>query len=570
MRTINLNLNKLIWLLQTYSEKIRIRLEDKLLLSKYECSFNPSGFTPTSRNSTVKSEIVSIFLFSPGFTPQALSISLDSLVNQTNPNWVCFVVNPTANIAKILSQFNDQRIKEISFEDIFETQFLQFLSLCDGNYFCVINPGDTLCANFVETLAGRQEEILFFDHGITPFNKNKFHYFLKPQWSPELWLNVDILKGAAFRISFVKNMVAKYGNRWMAGAILNAQEIVHIPQSIITSFAFPWENETEREKHHHLVEDYLNLQGVPLPNISYRNNGSFKFNWQKSTKKVSIIIPNRDQPKILRRCLESIFQKTDYPNFEVIIVDDNSQNQELLDFYHNLKREKQNFRIITGQRPFNFSQACNLGASNADGEFLLFLNNDTEIISPDWLRNLVGVVRLPGVGAVGAKLIYPNGRVQHAGVIIGLEGHASHVFQGVADDPFTPYGYVDWMRNVSAVTAACMIVNKEIFWKVGGFDEQFQIAFGDIDFCLRLRDAGYRIVYTPDATLIHHEGKSRGKYIPAHDILVKRDYFLEKIKQGDPYYHPALSRAWRIPTLRRKWEQNPEERFLKIITYFGI
>jgi len=155
-------------------------------------------------------------------------------------------------------------------------------------------------------------------------------------------------------------------------------------------------------------------------------------------------------------------------------------------------------------------------------------------------------------------------------VIIGLEGHASHVFQGVADDPFTPYGYVDWMRNVSAVTAACMIVNKEIFWKVGGFDEQFQIAFGDIDFCLRLRDAGYRIVYTPDATLIHHEGKSRGKYIPAHDILVKRDYFLEKIKQGDPYYHPALSRAWRIPTLRRKWEQNPEERFLKIITYFGI
>ncbi|MGB9586102.1 MAG: glycosyltransferase, partial [Anaerolineales bacterium] len=209
------------------------------------------------------------------------------------------------------------------------------------------------------------------------------------------------------------------------------------------------------------------------------------------------------------------------------------------------------------------------GAKQAMGDFLLFLNNDTEILHPDWLTNLVGVISLPGVGAVGAKLIYPNGRVQHAGVVIGLEGHAAHVFQGISDDPFSPYGHVDWMRDVSAVTAACMLVRKEVFWDVGGFDEQFQIAFGDIDLCLRLRDKGYRIVYTPDSRLIHYEGRSRGKYIPAHDIHTKADYFLGKVAEGDPYYPSQLSRAYRIPTLRRRWEQDPAERLKKIIKILG-
>jgi len=412
----------------------------------------------------------------------------------------------------------------------------------------------------------RDAQILFFNHALSSGNAPPF---FKPEWSPELWMNVDMLYGAAYQTVYLKQLAAKSRERLLARAVLQARKILRVPNVFLRTEIFPWQDETLRRLHSQTVQDYLDILDVPLPAIEQRPNGSLRFRWQPSEKKVSIIIPNKDHPQLLKRCIHSIYANTSEEQFEILIVDDQSRDASLLTYYRQMQETKPNFRVLEGSSPFNFSRACNLGAKAARGDLLLFLNNDTEVLDGDWLSNLSGPCTLPGVGAVGAKLIYPNGKVQHAGVVIGLEGHAAHVFQGVLNDPLTPYGHVDWMRNVSAVTAACMLVPKDRFWEVGGFDERFQIAFGDIDLCLRLRDAGYRIVYTPDVCLIHHEGKSRGKFIPAQDICAKADYFLQKVAEGDPYYPPELSRAFRFPTLRWRWEQDPQQRLQTIVEVLG-
>lgn len=442
----------------------------------------------------------------------------------------------------------------------------QKLSNCSQPYFTLLTPEDTLEIGLIEILSSSEADILYFDQKV---QGNGSPCFLKPEWSPELWMNVDLLYGAVYRTAFGREMLVRFGAMWLAATVLNADKIHHLPKVMLQSIVFPWQSDPLRHQHAQTIIDFCKLQKINPPTIAYRPNGSLQLNWLPSSQLVSIIIPNRNQAGLLHRCLASIYRLTSQATYEIIVVDDHSQDAQTLALYRQYTDQKPNFRVIDGKTPFNFSRACNQGAQVAQGDLLLFLNNDTEILSASWLQNLIGWANLPGVGAVGAKLLYPNGRVQHAGVVIGLEGHASHVFSGIQDDPFTPYGHVDWTRNVSAVTAACMLVPREAFWQVGGFDEQFTIAFGDIDLCLRLQDRGYRIVYTPDSVLIHHEGKSRRKYIPRSDIVAKKDYFMEKVAKGDPYYHPDLSRAWRVPSLRWQGEQDPVERLKRIIQYLG-
>lgn len=463
---------------------------------------------------------------------------------QTLPRHTLHLTHPAQDVLKTLSTWDEQIYP----------------------YFSPLLTAEELSRGLSSYLGKTNAEILYFDH----YLEDKFSPpFLKPLWSPELWLNVDILFAAAYKASFLKEIARQNQDQLMARAILRAKKIEHVSSVGLQTPSFPWQNTDFIQGHRQTVQDYLNLLGAQVSRIDLRANGSLRIHWNPPQAMVSIIIPNRNHLSLLKKCIDSICEITDYPTYEILVVDDHSSDVAVLNYYQQQTAQRKNFRVLQGVAPFNFSRACNQGAAHASGEMLLFLNNDTEVLHPDWLTNLAAVAHLPGVGAVGAKLIYPNGKVQHAGVVIGLEGHATHVFQGVIGDPYTPFGHVDWMRNVSAVTAACMLVRKEAFWEVGGFDEQFQIAFGDIDFCLRLRDAGYRIVYTPDACLIHHEGKSRGKSIPPQDIRTKAEYFLQKVAEGDPYYHPALSRAWRIPTPRWRWEQDPVERLRKIIQFYG-
>ena len=207
--------------------------------------------------------------------------------------------------------------------------------------------------------------------------------------------------------------------------------------------------------------------------------------------------------------------------------------------------------MIRDVGPFNFSRACNAGARAARGERLLFLNNDTEIVHEDWLDRMAQWLEDTRVGAVGARLLYPDGTLQHAGVIIGMGGLASHFWQGQQSGASGIFGSEAWYRNFAAVTAACLLTSRRAFEAAGGFDEALELVYGDTDYCLRLKDLGFRIVYTPDAEVIHHESQSRGKTAPRADYVRFSDRMSKsRVLDGDPYFHPALSYTSTRPHLR--------------------
>ncbi|MEG4322806.1 MULTISPECIES: tetratricopeptide repeat protein [unclassified Microcoleus] len=266
-------------------------------------------------------------------------------------------------------------------------------------------------------------------------------------------------------------------------------------------------------------------------------------------KLVSIIIPTRNLGDVLHRCLKSIFQKTTYANYEVIVIDNGSDELETKAIFADWKvREPNRFKCYEYNIPFNYSSINNYAVTKANGDYILFLNNDTEIITSDWLEAMVEQVQRPTIGAVGALLLYPDHLIQHAGVVMGIGGVAGHSHKNF---PASHQGYVSQLvsvNNYSAVTAACLMCRREVFEKVGGFDEQLAVAFNDVDLCLKMLDIGYRNIYLPHVVLYHHESKSRG----AENTPTKQQRFLQEteimkqrwkeIIEHDLCYNPHLTR----------------------------
>jgi GT2 family glycosyltransferase len=261
--------------------------------------------------------------------------------------------------------------------------------------------------------------------------------------------------------------------------------------------------------------------------------------------KVSIVIPNKDAKDVLKRCVDSIFEKTTYPHFELVIVENNSTTQEIFDYYQELTAAHTNVRVVTYEGSFNYSAINNLGVAATTGTHLLFLNNDTQVIEPNWLQLLMGPLVRPGVGAVGAKLLYPNGLIQHVGVILSGDGfgHVSRLYPG------DELGYGEYpslmAREMLAVTGACLMTTRAYFDAVGGFDEGLPVAYNDVDLCLRLREAGLVSVVNPRALLYHYESVSRGydEDSPQKRARLEREKGLMMRRwahwyvQGDPYYN---------------------------------
>ncbi|MGN7125736.1 glycosyltransferase family 2 protein [Methylorubrum thiocyanatum] len=264
---------------------------------------------------------------------------------------------------------------------------------------------------------------------------------------------------------------------------------------------------------------------------------------------VSVVIPTRDRAELLGVVLDGLFARTDYPALEVIVVDNGSTEPATRDLFARYAGDPR-LRVLPAPGPFNFSELSNRGAAAARGTILLFLNNDIEVLEPGWLTELVAIASDPEIGAVGAKLLYPDGTIQHGGIVLGIGGIAGHSHLGL---PGSAPGYFARMvlsQEVSAVTGACLAMRAAVFSEVGGFDAaHLAVAFNDVDLCLKIRAAGYRIVWTPHARLVHHESKSRG----AEDTPEKRARFeaesrvmrerWEPVLRADPYYNPNLSRA---------------------------
>ena len=248
----------------------------------------------------------------------------------------------------------------------------------------------------------------------------------------------------------------------------------------------------------------------------------------------------KDMVSFLQRNLKSIEEKTDYKNYEIIIVDNNSQEKETHDYFRSLSK-KGNIRVIEYKDKFNFSKINNFAVSQAKGDHILFLNNDIEVTSKGWLESMLEHSTREEVGAVGAKLVFPNNTIQHAGTVLGLGGVAGHSHKHLPSESNGYFGALNTIRNYSAVTAACLLIKKKLFEEVGGFDEiHLSVAFNDVDLCLKLKEKGYLIVYTPFAVLYHYESTSRGYDLNPSEILAIKNKW-GKILLSDPYYNPNLS-----------------------------
>jgi GT2 family glycosyltransferase len=290
------------------------------------------------------------------------------------------------------------------------------------------------------------------------------------------------------------------------------------------------------------VAEHLQRQGVDASVHDGAVLGTYQVIYHLRTQPlVSVIIPNKDQVSLLRRCVESL-AKSSYANYEVVIVENGSTLPETHAYYRELAKQP-HVRVVEWTKPFNYAAVNNFAARESRGELLLFLNNDTEAINPDWMEAMAKQAAQPGVGAVGAKLYFADDTIQHAGIVVGMGGVAghSHLFY-----PRGAQGYGQRLRftqNVAAVTGACLLCPRKVFEEVGGFDEGFVLAFNDVDLCLSILKAGYRVVWTPDAELYHLESKTRGyEDTPEKQARFRRecDLFYLKwdafLKAGDPYY----------------------------------
>ena len=268
----------------------------------------------------------------------------------------------------------------------------------------------------------------------------------------------------------------------------------------------------------------------------------------KENPLVSILIPNMNHLEDLKCCIESVILKSTYKNYEIIVIENNSTDEDIFEYYEKIENYE-NVRVVRFEGAFNYSAVNNYGAAFAKGDYLLLLNNDVEVITPDWLEEMLMYSQREDVGITGAKLYYPDDTVQHGGVIVGLGGVAGHTHLRALKDDAGYMGRMFYAHNVSAVTGACLMIRRQIFDTLGGLDCDLAVAFNDVDLCLRVRQLGYLIVFTPYAELYHYESKSRGY----EDTPEKQERFGREIKifkslwsdgilkYGDPYYNPNFS-----------------------------
>ena len=314
-------------------------------------------------------------------------------------------------------------------------------------------------------------------------------------------------------------------------------------------------NETEQM---HIIEEYLNREKIAYQSVEKgKFEGQYKINYTiTQNPKISIVIPNMDHIEDLDKAIQSILTST-YTNYEVVIVENNSKQPETFAYYERIQKQDSRIRVVTLKiEQFNYSKIMNFGVSQATGEYMVLLNNDIEVLTKDWLEQMLMYVQRENVGICGVKLYFPDRSIQHAGVTIGVRGLAGHKYREVKEEDFSKTDGINYVQDLSAVTAACLMVKKQTYETLLGFDEKLAVAFNDVDFCLKVRKAKLYIVYNPFVELYHYESKSRGgedtkekqrRFAKEYELFVKR--WRRTIQKGDPYFNINYRLDTDIPTI---------------------
>ena len=484
--------------------------------------------------------LISILLPTYNTNPTYLRSCIDSVLSQSYDNWELCISDDNST-----SEQTKDVIKE--YVEKYDNVIVTFrkenghiskssntaLSMAKGDYISLLDHDDILPPNALFEVVNAinknpEVDLIYTDEDKIDHEGNHIEPFFKPDWSPDFMNSCNMITHfATMKANIIRGVngftVGTHGAQdWDLFLKIAAKtnNIYHIPKIL-----YHWrKSETSTAMNADSKPyAYINQKNVLRSSVRQRKENAYIDShvalgfWRKkyvipTNPLVSIIIPTKNNFKYIKKCIESIIENTTYPYFEIIIVDTGSTNSQVNNFYGKLINDNENIQIVKYKKKFNFSDACNYGADNSNGEYLLFLNNDTEVITHDWIQSLLEHAQRPEVGMVGPKLIFEDKTIQHAGIVLSERDIAFHPFYGQDErvDIFT-YIYTANIRNVSAVTAACSMVSRKKFDEAGGFDPKLRVTYNDVDLNLKLRKKGYYNLYTPYAELFHYESKSVGR-----------------------------------------------------------
>ncbi len=562
--------------------KIGYKKREKEAMKQYGTKSFPDEAKRAEEENTVfeYSPLISILVPLYNTREDMLKEMIDSVRWQTYSNWeLCLADGSDAQhayVKEVVESYKDQRIRYMKLEknEGISGNTNKCLELATGEYIGLFDHDDILhpeaLFEYVKVINEQGADYIYCDE--TTFKSGNIDHMLtmhfKPDYSPDnLRANNYICHFSVFKRSLLEGTElfrSRFDGSQDHDMILRltdkAEKIVHVPRLLyywrchsgsVASNISAKEYAISAAKG--AVADHLRTHGYTDFKITSTRafETIFKIRYKiNGTPLISIVIANKDHREDLERCVNSIIEKSTYTNYEIIIVENNSEDPKTFESYEALKKMSDKVSVVKFEGKFNYSKVNNFGVSFAKGEYVLLLNNDTEVITVNWMEEMLMYAQREDVGAVGAKLYYGDRTIQHAGVVIGLGAHrtAGHTHYKQSRENLGYMGRLCYTQNVSAVTGACLLVKKELWDRVGGLNEEFEISLNDVDFCLRLRKEGYLNIFTPFAELYHYESISRGlddqgekaeRYNRESEKF--REVWKEELEKGDPYYNPNFS-----------------------------
>ena len=514
---------------------------------------------------------------------------IDSVIKQSYGNWqLCLADGSSEDTLGAFIQANYGKDRRIFYKHLKENTGISgntnaALEMAEGDFIVFADHDDVIAPDALYEMAVLLKErpdgeLIYTDEDLMDKEGNLFYPHFKPDF------NLDYLRCINYICHLVavkKELLEKAGTLrpefdgaqdydFLLRCVEHTEHIYHIPKVL-----YHWRSHEGSTAGNQDSKNYAVEAGKRALSEHYKRCGLLaeaeftgifivyrtKFKVQGNPK-VSILIPNKDHIEDLEKCISSVMEKSTWENKEIIVIENNSVEKETFAYYERLKQQYANVKVVVWEGEFNYSAINNFGAKYAEGDYYLLLNNDTEVITPDWLEQMLGYCQREDTAIAGAKLLYPDDTVQHAGVVVGMGGFAGHILTGFGKNPTGYMGRLAAAQEVSAVTGACLMVKKAVFDELSGLDgENFKVALNDVDFCLRAGKLHKKVVFLPDVQLYHYESKSRGfettpekqeRFQKEIDAFQKR--YGELLEAGDPYYNPNLSLVRGDCSLAKRYE----------------
>ncbi len=560
-----------------------------------ECTDDTRAIMRARIKASAHQPLISVIMPTYNPDPKWMIEAIESVRRQLYPYWeLCIAddASPDPRVRRTLERYaaRDSRIKLVfrNANGHISAASNSAVDIATGDFVALLDHDDLLAEHalfWVVDAINRHPEakLLYSDEDKIDITGERCDPYFKCDWNPDLFYSHNLITHlgvyqtelvraiGGFRVGY--EGAQDYDLALRCIERIEPRDVVHIPRLLYHwrmhagstaagMAAKPYALDAGRRA----IQEHLDRRGVAGCVESMPQLGMYRVHYELPDPPplVSLIIPMRNGLELIRTCITSMLEKTTYANYEVLIVDNGSDDPRTLAYLDSLKAEAR-IRVLRDDRPFNFSALNNAAVNQARGSVVGLINNDIEVISPDWLSEMVSHALRPEVGAVGARLLYPNDTLQHGGVILGIGGVAGHAHKGLVSDQHGYFCRARLLQSFSAVTAACLVIRKDLYVKAGGFDEDLRVAYNDIDFCLRVREMGYRNIYTPYAELYHHESATRGyEDTPEKQFRLEQEAQFMKKRWGellvnDPAYSPNLtlerqdfSFAWppRVPQLR--------------------